>query len=231
LVRQLETKHSGLDFFELLCFESGVSGMSIGFCVDKQVQHTHKMYLADGKNPSKSWFGLCFGGSVKELTLSNLMAISTSKFLSGIHSYLPLLHTLVLRDLEVPVLKLSQMIAQCAALTSLSVRHCPDFDVEDYAKLCRANPNLVSFCIVEDFIKLNDLELVLRSCMSLPHLKYVVCLSEDLRNIFAGDEKKLNRHFVPYMTTRAANPIVLSFDCESDYKCHDDYDSDYDYFP
>jgi hypothetical protein len=114
------------------------------------------------------------------------------------------------------------MIAQCAALTTLAVRHCPDFDVEDFVKLCRANPNVVCFCIVQKHLTRAGLELFLRSCMSLLHLKYVVCMSNELRSCFEGDKKRLNEHFVPLMTTRAANPVVLSFDDESDDESDDD---------
>ena len=232
LVRQLETKHSGLDFFELLCFESGLSGKTIGFCVDKQVQHTHKMYLADGKNPSKSWFGLCFGGSVKQLTLSNLMAVDTSEFLAGIHLSLPLLHTLALMDLKASGVLTSnfcEMIARCAALKTLSVRDCHSYDVQELAKFCSANKHLASFIIVQKCFTRSDMELFLRKCSTLVNLKSVVCSSEVLKRLFERDEKKLNEHFAPYLTARAANnPIVLSFDSDSDDDSDDEDEEDED---
>jgi hypothetical protein len=230
LVRQLETKHSGLDFFELLCFESGLSGKTIGFCVDKQVQHTHKMYLADGKNPSKNWFGLCFGGSVKQLTLSNLMAVDTLKFLSVIPLSFPFLHTLALMDLKasgVLTSKFCEMIARCAALKTLSVRDCHSYGVKDFVKFCSANKNLACFIIVQKCFTRSDMKLFLRKCSTLVNLKSVVCSSEVLKRLFERDEKKLNEHFAPYLTARAANnPIVLSFDSDSDDDSDDEDEED-----
>jgi hypothetical protein len=171
-------------------------GDRLRFCVDKQDEQHHKMYIGDWVNPSTLWLLWFSSKSVKTLTLSSDVRNLSTAFLDDISVRLSALEVLTFDDMLEFSSGLPKLVSKCVCLTTIIIKDCQAaISVDNLLEIFCANKNIVNFTIEQETLTVAGFKKLLEGCRCLQKLQSVACFSEELSIHFERNDELLNKHF------------------------------------